>query len=359
MHKKTNDAIKKIEKAIRKGELACNGFLPSERELCKQFAIGRGSLHAVFDELEKKKLIRRVSGKGARIVYNTDTPELIRKFLMILPMGLVNFRAGEAVEILLGTTAAADSRSAEVVLSFTNKPEERLCARLEDGNFDGVIFLERINEASLQIFRNSAVRFIVANWEEAEKLPSVSIDFRGIGRMAGRYLFEHGFRKIGFAGGPESTFIYKEMFCGLKGALAEEDLTADPALVLFMENGQEEKYYRKRISQLLKKAAGNHAAIFTGRDRWAELLYRFAGELNIRIPEDVSIISYDNTSWQEGEKAGLTTIVQPAFETGQKAFELLYEAVCNGKDTDSAILTGKIMERQSVRNNKIKEEETK
>lgn len=348
MHQKTNDASKRIENAIRKGELARNGFLPSERELCKEFSIGRGALHAIFDELEKKKLIRRISGKGARIVYNTDSPELIRKFLMILPVGLVNARAKEAVEVLLGATAAADARSAEVVLSFTNNPEERLSARLEDGNFDGVIFLERVGNASFRILRSSPVRFIVANWEEEEKVPSVRMDFRGIGRMAGRYLFEHGFRKIGFAGGPESAFIYKEMFCGLKGALAEEDLAPDGELTLFMEDHRETEYYRKKITSLLKKAAGKHAAVFTGRDRWACLLYQFASECGLRIPEDVAVMSYDNISWSDGEKAGLTTIAQPAFETGQKAFELLYEAVNTGTETDSAVLTGKIIERHSI-----------
>lgn len=347
MHKKTNDAAKKIENAIRKGELAQNGFLPSERELCRIFSIGRGALHAIFDELEKQKLIRKVSGKGVKLIYNSSSPELIRKFLMILPMGVVNAQAAEAVEILLGATAAADARCAEVVLSFTNKPEERLSARLEDGNFDGVIFLERINDASLQIFRNSPVRFIVANWEEKEKIPSVRIDFRSIGRTAAKYLFEQGYRKIGFAGGSENTFIYKEMFCGLKGFLAEEDLAPESDLTLFMEDRQEMQYYRQKISLFLKKAARKHAAVFTGRDRWAGLFYQVAEEIHIRIPEDVAIISYDNTSWADGEKIGLTTIAQPAFETGQKAFELLYEAVNTGTPTASAVLTGKIIKRKS------------
>ena len=348
MHRKTNDAANRIENAIRKGELARNGFLPPERELCSIFSIGRGSLHAVFEELEKKKLIRRISRKGVKIVYNPQDPELIRKFLMILPLGFVNARAGEAVEILLGATAAADAKSAEVVLSFTNDPQERLSARLADGNFDGVIFLERINKESLQIMTNSPVRFIVANWEEAPLLPSVRRDYRTIGRTAGRYLYEHGFRKIGFAGGPENSFIYKEMFCGLKGALAEDDLVPDPELTFFMENNQDFEYYRTGFTLLLKKAIRDHAAIFTGRDHWAGRLYQVANELNIRIPEDVSIISYDNNSWPDGEKAGLTTIAQPAFETGKKAFELLYDAVNNGTDTASALLAGKIVERKSI-----------
>lgn len=349
MHKKTNDAALEIENAIKKGTLAQNGFLPSERELCKIFSIGRGSLHAIFEELEKKKLIRKISGKGVRIVYNPHTPELIRKFLMILPMGLVNARAREAVEILLGATAAADARSAEVVLSFTNKPEERLSARLEDGNFDGVIFLERINTPTLQLFRSSPVRYIVANWEEAEDFPCVRIDYRGIGRMAGRYLFEQGFRRIGFAGGSRNSYIYKEMFCGLKGALAEDDLIPEKDLTLFMEDRQSTQYYEKHFSELLKNAKKSPSVIFTGRDRWASLLYQTAEKLHIRIPEDVSILSYDNTSWPEGEKAGLTTIAQPAFETGRMAFELLYEAVNNNTETQSAALNGRIIERKSIR----------
>ena len=59
MHRKTTQAAIRIENAVKNGELARNGFLPSERELCRLFSIGRGALHAIFDILEKKKLIRR------------------------------------------------------------------------------------------------------------------------------------------------------------------------------------------------------------------------------------------------------------------------------------------------------------
>ena len=61
------------------------------------------------------------------------------------------------------------------------------------------------------------------------------------------------------------------------------------------------------------------------------------------------MIGYDNISWSGAEKAGLTTIEQPAFETGALALRTLVQAIDSGKkQLSSAVLPGKLIERASV-----------
>jgi DNA-binding FadR family transcriptional regulator len=54
MQQKTIDALKKLEKMILNGEVGVSGFLPAERDLCRQLNVGRGSLQAIMQQLIKK-----------------------------------------------------------------------------------------------------------------------------------------------------------------------------------------------------------------------------------------------------------------------------------------------------------------
>jgi DNA-binding GntR family transcriptional regulator len=142
MHQKTVDALEKLEKLIRYGEVGVSGFLPAERDLCRQLNIGRGSLQTVINELSDRGLICKVPGKGVKILTRNEDAHW-KKFLVII--NGKNLNVTEYFELLRGVATAADEQGAEIVLFFYHNDfiDRRLNERLTDDNLDGIIFLEK------------------------------------------------------------------------------------------------------------------------------------------------------------------------------------------------------------------------
>lgn len=348
MHQKTIDALKQLEKMILHGEVGVSGFLPPERDLCRQLNIGRGSLQAIISQLIAKDLVYRVPGKGVKILTRNEESSW-KKFLVVIQGNTLNVT--EQFELLRGVVTAADERSAEIVLFFNHKDfvDFRLNERLSDSNLDGIVFIEKFLPRIKEAMKESPIPYVVANYEVAGEVPAIRVDYRQLGRNAGRYLVEHGHKNIGFICNSLDSYIYKEMFCGLKGALAEDDLVPcqELSLELDIKLSLEEK--KASIYNMLKQYSGK-GAIFAGRDHLAELVFECCEKLNLRIPEDISVIGNDNVSWNDAAKAGLTSFEQPVFETGKFAINALCDAIETNTLVQSKYLLSRLIERTSVSN---------
>ena len=347
MQQKTEKALEKLEKLIRDGEVGVSGFLPAERELCRRLGVGRGSLQTVLNELAARGLVCRIPGKGIKIAFRSDE-EPWRKFLVVIQGNSIN--VAEQLELLRGVAAAADEQAAEIVLFFARNDfvDRRLTERLTDPSLDGIVFMEKFPPRIREAMTQSPLPYVVANFEGPEDVPAVRVDYRQVGRCAGRRLVEHGHRHIGFVGSdPGGSHIYREMFAGLKGALAEDDLVVDPKLTALVDTHADAGERKAAVLGMLRNFSGS-GAIFAGRDHWAKLIFECCGELGVRIPEDLSVIGNDNVSWPEAEKAGLTSFTQPAYATGRAALDALCAARRSGRPVDTTMLMGDFIERTSV-----------
>ncbi len=352
MQKKTEAALRKIENSILNGDVGASGFLPSERELCRQLEIGRGALRAVFDELIRRKRLCHVPGKGMKLLFHDGDSPVMRKYILVMPS--TGARTGEVANILCGAASAAAELNAELLLFFTKSDcvGKQLAAHISSGTCDGMIFLDRLPHAMKEALEKASLRYVVANCEEEGSLLSVKMDLRGVGRLAGRYLVENGMRSIGFIGGGTNHYIYREMFAGHKGALAEDDLAPAKEMCRIFEGTASPEEIASTVEEILRQAMKKTGprAIFAGRDHWARHIWEAAEKQGVKIPGDISVMGYDNVSWPDGRLAGLTTIEQPAFAIGETAIKLLAAAAESGQPVGSAsISSGEIIERTSVK----------
>lgn len=346
MHSRTNEILSHVRTLIQEGKYA-SGFLPPERELCEELQISRGTLRTICRQLEEENLIRRIPGKGLKILSIFERVEQ-HKVLLVLPSK--GIRATEIASILQGAATAAEEENAELVLFFQEKSADcsRLAARIQETPWDGVVFVEDFPPSIIKTLEAAKCRYCIANYENGEGLPSCRVDFRAVGRMAGSYLVKHGLKRIGFIGGGRKCFHYHEMLAGLKGALAEEDIALDAKFVFNFEVDDDVKNCAV-IKRALKEQHGERIAFFAGRDHWARPLYQACKALSLRIPEDVAVIGYDGLSWEESAAKGLTTIMQPALETGAAAVH----AICKSDDAPTAeksilLQPVQLIERHSV-----------
>lgn len=173
----------------------------------------------------------------------------------------------------------------------------------------------------------TGVRSVVLNSQDrAGHIPSVAPDEVKGGYAATRRLLEAGHRRIALinietleSGLPAAVGRYE----GYTAALREAGLEVDPAMVRFGSGGEEHGY---KYAMELLTAGTPPTAIFCANDRGAWGAYQAASDLRLAIPEDVSIVGFDNqATLAPFLRPGLTTFELPFAAMGRRAVELILQ----------------------------------
>jgi DNA-binding LacI/PurR family transcriptional regulator len=144
------------------------------------------------------------------------------------------------------------------------------------------------------------------------------------GYLATRHLIELGHRKIGFIGDlPDDPFGFtssQDRYQGYCQALQETHIPLDARYVGRAEHGRNTA---QTLSQTILQLPDRPTAIFAASDTQAMGVITAARQLGLSVPEEVSIIGFDDI--EIAEYLGLTTIGQQLFESGQVGVNLLLE----------------------------------
>lgn len=246
---------------------------------------------------------------------------------------------------------------------------DRFRAKVEAAGYD-IIFLSR--HFSMTYFSHANFRCIDGviiinpatntpkNFDDFVKtnLPRVSTNsvFEGIctvisanergGYEAAEYLINHGHKKIAYISAPVDgiSTASNERYEGFKAALQNYGLF-DEELYEVSESWDKEGAF-EAFGRLIKRRK-DITAVFTTTDQLAFGVYDYAKKKGIRIPEDISVIGFDNDF--AAEYAGLTTFCQNTNEIGDIAAQMMLNQI-DGKDVPAIIrCQPKLVERKSVK----------
>lgn len=136
-----------------------------------------------------------------------------------------------------------------------------------------------------------------------------------------RLMHEKGKRRIAFVGSQLLSSASHDRFLGYKRCVAEFGLDDDPALVLLnsplsIENGM-------RSGSLLAKAGAD--GVFVSDNVLTIGVFRYLKGSGRRIPEDISLIGYDDYEWMNDVEPSITSVKQRPYEMGYRAAALLLE----------------------------------
>ena len=151
-------------------------------------------------------------------------------------------------------------------------------------------------------------------------VPTVSIDNVSSARTATEHLISLGHTKIGCISGPMNSVLGRDRLQGFYQAMAQYNLQVDP---IFVQEG--DFSYESGFQMMTKLLAYNDipTAVFVGNDEMAFGSVNAIEAKGLCVPNDISVIGFDNIKFSSIFKPGLTTIAQPAFEIGVRATELL------------------------------------
>ncbi|MGC8971395.1 MAG: LacI family DNA-binding transcriptional regulator [bacterium] len=228
-------------------------------------------------------------------------------------------------ELVRGAEEKASEAGYTILLGNTSESEEKETNYLDffsRGPVDGVIIsASRIsNEHIINLAEEGLPIVVINRILEHPKISYVSVDMEKGGYLATKYLVNLGHSRIAFINGPSLSEAAKRRLSGYKKALIESRIRYNPNLVSF-NTPTAESGYREAVKLLYTKDPPS--AIFTYNDLMAFGVIKAAKELSIKIPEELSIIGFDNIFFSNFTDPPLTTVKQPKEELGRKAVELL------------------------------------
>jgi LacI family transcriptional regulator len=162
---------------------------------------------------------------------------------------------------------------------------------------------------------------------------------------AARRLAELGHRRIAYISGPPLFRSSHERREGFIGGLAEYGLELAPDLTILGAYTYESGLARGR--ELLARP-DRPSAIFAGNDEMASGVYGAAHELGLRIPDDISIIGFDDAPIATRMWPAMTSVRLPVREMGKAAAEQLFVKPKDAANAPAAEFTPTLIERQST-----------
>lgn len=229
-------------------------------------------------------------------------------------------------EIIRGTQQALAEAGCQLVLTTAHDQsgeEESWLSTAMNGNIDGIILLLADEQTrGLSELQKRHIPFVVVDrlGELGPDIPSVGATNWAGGRTATQYLLVADHRRIGAILGPEHFACTQDRLAGYRTALEGAGIAFDPCLIGHGDYSLTTGYEQTKI---LLAQPEPPTAIFAFNDEQAAGVYRALHECGIAVPEQMSVIGFDDTLLASRLTPPLTTIRQPLFAMGKMAGKML------------------------------------
>jgi len=258
----------------------------------------------------------RALAGGRHQVIGLLVPELDTSYVGEILRGIDEELAAASYDLMLYTTHRRKTREPIFVSSLTN------------GMTDGLLMILPMDPAAyVNNIRRRDFPFVLIDHEGLDdKGPSVGATNRHGAHQAMEHLLSLGHRRIGFITGNLEMDCAIERLAGYRQALEARGIPYDESLV------REGNFHKPLAYQLTRELLGlpdPPTAIFAANDVSAFGVMDAVRDLGLRIPDDVSVIGFDDIPDAQTSNPPLTTIRQPMREMGKRATRMLLEFIAN------------------------------
>ncbi|MGD6840997.1 catabolite control protein A [Bacillus infantis] len=244
-------------------------------------------------------------------------------------------------ELARGIEDIATMYKYNIILSNSDQNKDKelhLLNTMLGKQVDGIVFMGgNITPEHVEEFEKSPVPIVLAgSIEESEKIPSVNINYEQAAYDAVQTFIEKGHKQIGIAIGPLHEPINEaKKLAGYKRALSEAGIEYKEELV-----AEGDYTYDSGIEAFEKliEASAKPTAIFAGSDEMALGVVHGAEDKGFSVPNDVEVISSDNTRLALMVRPQLTSVVQPLYDIGAVAMRLLTKYMNKEKVTENIVV---------------------
>lgn len=320
---------------IAAGSLKAGDLMPSENEVSEQFGVSRQTVRQAFGELESEGWLRRVQGKGTFVT----EPEQSGGTVPARTVGLITTYISDYIfpHIVRGVEAALRSKGYQLLLSSTDNDKERERESLEmmlNQPLDGLI-IEPTRSAdgnpNLSYFLAMDYRsipYVMINERYPElDAPCLKADDRTGGYSAAKHLLDGGHERIaGFFKMDDLQGVNR--LRGFIEAHRERGIHLLPELVVHYSTEEKRTKPREAAIRMLRLEASERPTAFVCyNDELAVQLLEVIRQAGLAVPDDVSVVGFDDSSLATATETKLTTLTHPKMEMGSDAVELLLSMI--------------------------------
>lgn len=252
---------------------------------------------------------------------------------------------GEALAAIETALVRAEYSSLFVSGHWNEDDERRCIDRLLSRRVEGIIIVTSCLPASFLVNLSQQVPLVLTGREvRAPRICSLSIDSRESARLGTDYLLDLGHRKIAFLAGPAGRIDGEQRLEGYESALRARKIAVQRKLVVRANYSAEGG---SAATEALLKAGADFTAIVAANDQSAYgsmlTLYRH----KIRVPDDVSVIGFDDLPTSAFTIPPLTSVKSFVRVIGIKAAAAIIELI-EGREPNAALPTPMLSIRESA-----------
>jgi DNA-binding LacI/PurR family transcriptional regulator len=311
-----------LTRRIVTGSYLPNTYLPSERQLAKDFRTSRTTLAIALGGLERAGLVVRTPGRGTRVLPASE--RLSQPTIAIVHGDLSASARSDSLTTLQGAKDRMEQLGYRCEFQFFQK----LDLRQAMARFGAMVF---VGPGS---FRDELIELekqrypiVVAKQEVEMDVCATCVDHEAQVKEAVRMFVSLGHRRIAFVGREPSYAFYGKARQGYLSGMREAELPVEEYMIGVCERTDALSGYVATKAMLA--AAEMPTAIVVARDSIAEGVCHAIEEAGLILGRDVSVIGFDDTTWPEGREF-LTTFREPCYEMGAGATDMLIERIVAG-----------------------------
>lgn len=337
--------LNQLRHLILSGQWMPGSRLPSETELQRQLKISRSTIRQALNNAEAEGLIERVPGRGtfvAALPASNDTSH----FVGYVTVDLLSSNESQ-YKLLSGAESAAKEKGYRILFSTSNQDldeENYLLDQLLKDKVGGILIWPALhndpNRRLFQLVQQGSIPIVLMD----RSLPSLNCDCVTSDNYAGgynavNYLVNLGHERIAFLSRPILQLsTIAERYKGYQQALQDagltplspwlvgredQELTTRPAITAYSSGVGPEI---EQIARYLKSSE-RPTALFAMNDLMALQALKAASQIGLRVPQDLSLVGFDDMDIAAHLDVPLTTMAQDVFGLGERAARLLIERI--------------------------------
>ncbi|WP_226654869.1 LacI family DNA-binding transcriptional regulator [Pseudalkalibacillus hwajinpoensis] len=231
-------------------------------------------------------------------------------------------------QMIAGIDLVANQSGYKVLLGNTYQDPEKAYSYIEElkqKQVDGMILLTtRLDNDVITDIADRYPVVLTSDFIEGLNVPTVAIDNISSSREAVEHLLRLGHCRIGMITGPLNSLLSRDRLKGYRQALLANDIAIESVLIQEGDHTYESGYNQMNKFLALEKPP---TAIFAANDSMAMGAIKAVKDQNMKVPEDVAVVGFDNIQFSEIFEPALTTIAQPLIEMGKQSMELLLKQI--------------------------------
>jgi DNA-binding LacI/PurR family transcriptional regulator len=296
--------------------------IASEHQLCRRFNVSRVTVRLALGDLENRGLIYRRHGKGT-FAHGRSTR--VHRYLGILMKSPQAAQHRPFAEMLRGVQTVMNSLRSAILL--INTPPESWRPE-KASSLGGVIVVpQSVTPEDLEVLRNRNLPYILFTESDLPG-PHVTLGQRAAARQMTEELLRLGHRRFALLSG------FDPLLDGTKRLGFHEALKAagiDPAQVPEISSGSDESSVFQAVGHVLNLNPRPTAVLATDDSLGLMLSYQARRLAGLKVPEDLSIVSFHDWPYLNCLEPALTTVRFEFCAAGQRAAEALSSSALTGE----------------------------